>query len=82
MEHLSNDHEDCPNQHKNSLKLCSEMEHPVVSLTKSQCKLRKQHDQNFPNGKKATAEQILASEERNPNEQIFESHSQGSEQQI
>ena len=36
----------------------------------------------FPNGKKATAEQILASEERNPNEQIFESHSQGSEQQI
>ena len=24
MEHLSNDHEDCPNQHKNSHKLCDE----------------------------------------------------------
>ena len=36
MEHLSNDHEDHPNQHKNSHKLCDEMEHPVVNLMESQ----------------------------------------------
>ena len=32
MEHLSNDHEDHPNQHENSHKLCDEMEHPVLNL--------------------------------------------------
>ena len=32
MEHLSNDHEDHPNQHKNSHNLCDEMGHPVVNL--------------------------------------------------
>ena len=32
----------------------------------------------FPNGKKAIVEQILASEEINPKEQDCESHSQGS----
>ena len=32
MEHLSNDDEDCPNQHENSHKLFNEMGHPVVSL--------------------------------------------------
>ena len=47
MEHLSNDHKDHPNQHKNSQKLCDEMD-PVLSLLKSQWKLRQQHDQNFP----------------------------------
>ena len=31
-EHLSNDHEDHPNQHKNSHNLCDEMRHPVVNL--------------------------------------------------
>ena len=29
MEHLSNDHGDCPNQHKNSHKLCDETGHPL-----------------------------------------------------
>ena len=33
----------------------------------------------FPNGRRAIVEQILASEERNPEEQDCESHSQGSE---
>ena len=28
MEHLSNDHKDCPNQRENSQKLCNEMGHP------------------------------------------------------
>ena len=31
-----------------SLKLCNEMEHPVLSLTESQWKLRETHDQTFP----------------------------------
>ena len=47
MEHLSNDHEDCPNQHENSHKLCNETGHLVVNLMKSQWKLRQQHDQSF-----------------------------------
>ena len=33
MEHVSNDHEDRPNQHENSHKLCDETGHPVLSLT-------------------------------------------------
>ena len=47
MEHLSNDHEDHPNQHENSHKLCDETGNPVLSLLESQWKLR-QHDQTFP----------------------------------
>ena len=47
MEHLSNDHEDHPNQHENSHKLCNEMGYPVVNLKESLWKLRQQHDQNF-----------------------------------
>ena len=31
MEHLSNDHEDHPNKHENSHKLCDEMGHPIVN---------------------------------------------------
>ena len=34
MVHLSNDHIDSPNQHKNSHKLCNEMGHPVLILWK------------------------------------------------
>ena len=39
-------HEDHPNQHENSHKLCDEMGHPAV--LESQWKLRQQRDQNFP----------------------------------
>ena len=42
MEHLSNDHEEHPNQHKNSHKQCDEMRHPVVNMMESQWKLRQQ----------------------------------------
>ena len=48
MEHLSNDHQDCPNQHKNSHKLCDETGHSIVNLMESQSKLRQQHSQDFP----------------------------------
>ena len=40
MDHLSNDHKECPNQHKNSHKLFNKMGHPVVNLMESQWKLR------------------------------------------
>ena len=46
MEHLSNDQEYHPNQHRNSHKLCDEMGHPVINLMESQWKL--EHDQNLP----------------------------------
>ena len=62
MEHLSNDHEDHPNQHENSQKLCYKTGHLVLTLTESRWNLR-QHE--FPNGGKAIVEQILASEESN-----------------
>ena len=48
MKHLSNDHEDSPNQHKNNHKLCIETVHPDLNSTKSQWKLRQPHNQNFP----------------------------------
>ena len=55
MKHLLNDHEDHPNQHKNSHKLCAKTRHSNVSLTVSQWKLRHQHDQNLPmKGKQAS----------------------------
>ena len=47
MQHLSNDHEDHSNQHKNSHKPSNEMGYPVVNLMESQWKLRQQHDQDF-----------------------------------
>ena len=47
MEHLSNDHQDNPNQHENIHKLCDETGHLIVTLIESQWKLRQQHDQNF-----------------------------------
>ena len=37
------------------------------------------HDQNFPDGGKAIAEELLVSEEINPREQDHENHSLGSE---
>ena len=63
LEHLSNDHEDCFNQHENSHNLYDENEHPVFSLKENQWKLRQQLE--FPKGGKTFLEQILASEVRN-----------------
>ena len=60
MKHFANDHKDRPNHHEISHKLCNEKGNPVLSLTESQWKLRHQES---PNGGKAIAEQILASEE-------------------
>ena len=40
MEHLSNDHKECPNHHKNSQKLFNKMGRPVANLMESQWKLR------------------------------------------
>ena len=48
MEHLSNDHEEHPSEHKNSHKPCDEKVHPVLSLLESQWKLRQQHNSNNP----------------------------------
>ena len=44
MEHLLNDHEDCPNEHENSHNLYIEMGHSVLSLMESQWKLIEQYD--------------------------------------
>ena len=68
MEHLSNDYEDHCNKHENTHKLCNETMHPILSLLKSQWKL-KQDIIRIPNGGK---------EERNPKEKYCESQCQGS----
>ena len=52
MEHLSNDHEDSPNQQENSHKQFDETGHPVVNIMGRVWKLRQQHDQNFQMGEK------------------------------
>ena len=39
MEHISNDHKDHPNQHKNSHKPCDETGIPDLSLLESKWKL-------------------------------------------
>ena len=48
MEHLSNDHEVCPNQYKNSHKQRNETGHPIMNLMESRSKVSQQRDQNFP----------------------------------
>ena len=46
MEHLSNDHKEYPNQHKNNHELYGEMGRLVLGLFESQYKLRQKHDQS------------------------------------
>ena len=70
MKPLLNDHEDCPNQHKNSHKLCNEMGKSMRTETTWS---------EFPDGGKAIAEHILVSEEKiNPKEHGCENVSLGS----
>ena len=47
MDYFSNDHEDRPNQHKNSHKQSDDMRHYLLSLMKIEWKLRQQHGQHF-----------------------------------
>ena len=47
MEHLSNDQEDHPKQHKNSHKFCDEIGHLLFNLMESQLKMIQKFDQNF-----------------------------------
>ena len=65
MEHLSNDQEDCPNQHGNSHKLCNEKGDPIFSLLQSQWHLRQQQDQNFPMEESHCRANTIVSEEIN-----------------
>ena len=64
MEHISNDHKDHLNQHKNSHKPCDETGIPDLSLLESKWKLIITWSE-CPNERKAIVEQILASEEIN-----------------
>ena len=60
MEHLSNDHEDHPNQHENSHKPRDETVSCFEFIGKSM-ETETTTSSEFPNGGKAIAEQILAS---------------------
>ena len=78
MEHLWDDQEDHPNQHKNSHKLCNETGH-CFEFTEKSMENKTTTWSEFPNGGKPSAEQIPVSEERNKSKkQDCESHSQGS----
>ena len=65
MEHLSNDHQNCPNPYENSHKLCHETGHPVVEFDGKSVKTETATWSNFSNGWKTIVDQILASEEIN-----------------
>ena len=67
MEHLSINNKGRPDPQENSHKLCNEKGYPFLNLKESQWK---QHDQEFSNGGKATAEQMLGSEEINKSKRI------------
>ena len=54
------DHEDCPNQHENSLNPCDKNRHFLLSLIESQLKLIR-----IFNWQKATVEQMLELKEVN-----------------
>ena len=78
MEHFSNNHEDHPNQNKNSHNLSHDTGHPVVNLMECQLETETAIQSDF--GGKAIVEQILASDEiKNSKEQGYENHSLGSE---
>ena len=64
MEHLSTDHKDHPNQHKNSHKLYGKTASPFEFIGKSM-ETETTTRSEFPNGGKATVEQILVSGEGN-----------------
>ena len=63
MEYLSYDHKDHPYQNKNNQKLCDETGHPILSLMKSQWKLRLQNDQNFPMERKSLQNKYIYQKE-------------------
>ena len=65
MEHLSNDHEDCPNHHEHSHRLCDKTGHPYVNLMEKLMETDTTTCLEFLIGGKAISEQILlASKER------------------
>ena len=49
MEDLSNDHDDHPNQHENSRKLCNETGHSVLSLIEKSYNLKFKFNRNWDN---------------------------------
>ena len=77
MEHLSNDHKDCLNQHENSHKLWDETGYPVVNFDGKSMETEATAWSEIPNGGKAMVEQIPVSEEiKNPKrEGLWESQS-------
>ena len=80
MEHLSNDHEDDPNQRENFRKLCDEAGHPILSLLESLWTLKEQLNQNLSmEGSHCRTNTSIRRKKKNPKEQVCESHSQGSE---
>ena len=65
MEHLSSDHKDHLNQHKNSHKLYDETGHPNFEFDGKSMENETTTWSQFLSRGKAIAEQILASEDRN-----------------
>ena len=61
MEHLSNDHEERPNQHK----LCDETGASCCEFDEKSMETETKKWSKFLNGGKAIVEQILAAEEKN-----------------
>ena len=66
VEHLSNDHEDNSNQHRNNHKLCNETQDiPFFEFDRKSMETETTTQLEFPNRGKAIVEQILAAKEIN-----------------
>ena len=70
MDHLSNNHEECPNQHENNYKRCNETGHPIFQFDRKSMETETTTWSEFTNGRKPIAEQILVLEEINLKEQV------------
>ena len=53
MEHLSNDHEDCADQHENGHKLMQYNGTSCCEFDGKSMEMRQHHDQNFPMKRKS-----------------------------
>ena len=81
MEYLPKYHEDHPNQHKNSHKLCDETRNSVSNVTESQWKLRRQMIKSSQWKGSHCRIKTEIRRKINPKDQDCDSHKQGSKQE-
>ena len=77
MEHLSNGHKECSNQHKNSHKLCNKMGHRIVNLMENQWKLKHNMIRSSQWRESHCRTNTSIGRKKNPEVQDYDNHSLG-----